>query len=62
MKKSTKTEYIPVRVEPELKERLAAAADSEGVSMSEMVRRLISQVQVIGYIKDGKVIRKDDEK
>ena len=62
MKKSTKTEYIPVRVEPELKEWLAAAADFEGVTMSEMVRRLISQVHVIGYIKDGKVIRKDDEK
>jgi len=53
---------LVIRLEDELKDRLQAAASYEGVSMSEMVRRLISQVPVIGYIKDGKVIRKDDEK
>ena len=55
-------DMLVIRLEDELKDRLQAAASLEGVSMSEMVRRLISQVPVIGYIKDGKVIRKDDEK
>lgn len=53
---------LVIRLEDELKSRLQAAASFEGVTMSEMVRRLIAQVPVIGYIKDGKVIRKDDEK
>lgn len=53
---------LVIRLEDELKDRLQAAAGLEGVSMSEMVRRLIAQIPVIGYIKDGKVIRKDDEK
>lgn len=47
---------LVIRLEDELKDRLQAAASFEGVSMSEMVRRLIAQVPVIGYIKDGKVI------
>ncbi len=55
-------DMLVIRLEDELKDRLQAAASFEGVSMSEMVRRLIAQIPVIGYIKDGKVIRKDDEK
>ena len=58
----TKDERLLIAIDAELKDRLQAAASIEGVSMSEMVRRLIAQIPVIGYIKDGKVIRKDDEK
>ncbi len=58
----TKDERLLIAIDAELKDRLQAAASFEGVSMSEMVRRLIAQIPVIGYIKDGKVIRKDDEK
>ncbi len=60
MEKTNKTEFIPVRVEPELKARLAAAADFEGVSMSEIVRRLIKSIPVIGVIRDGKVELKEE--
>ena len=56
----TKDERLLIAIEDELKDRLQAAASLEGVSMSEMVRRLIAQIPVIGYIKDGKVIRKDE--
>lgn len=38
------------------KTRLRLAAAFEGVSMSEMVRRMIRQVPIIGKIEDGKVI------
>ena len=58
----TKDERLLIAIDAKLKDRLQAAASFEGVSMSEMVRRLIAQIPVIGYIKDGKVIRKDDEK
>jgi len=60
MEKTNKTEFIPVRVEPELKARLAAAADFECVSMSEIVRRLIKSIPVIGVIRDGKVELKEE--
>lgn len=56
-----KTEFIPVRVEPELKERLAAAASFEGISMSEMVRRLIANVPLTGMIVGDKVILNKEE-
>lgn len=60
MERTNKSEFIPVRVEPELKARLIAAASFEGVSVSEMVRRLIASVPVLGTIKDGKVIFKEE--
>ena len=50
---------LVIRLDAELKERLAAAASFEGVSMSEMVRRLIAQVPVVGYV-DGGLIHMTD--
>ena len=47
---------LVIRLDAELKERLAAAASFEGVSMSEMVRRLIAQVPVVGLVKDDRVV------
>lgn len=55
-----KTEFIPIRVEPELKARLAAAASFEGVTISEMIRRLIRSTPVIGRVEGERVIWGDD--
>jgi len=61
MTKTTKAEYVPVRMEPEMKARLQAAADLEGVTISEMVRRLIASIPMSGAIVgDGKVIWKEE--
>lgn len=46
---------LVIRLEDELKDRLQAAASFEGVSMSEMVRRLIANVPLTGVIVNGKV-------
>ena len=51
-----KEERLLIAIDAELKERLAAAASLEGVSMSEMVRRLIAQVPVVGLVKDDRVV------
>ena len=51
-----KEERLLIAIDAELKERLAAAASFEGVSMSEMVRRLIAQVPVVGLVKDDRVV------
>lgn len=42
MSKTTKTEYIPIRVEPELKAQLIAEAEGLGITLSEYIRRLIT--------------------
>jgi len=48
-------------MEPEMKARLQAAADLEGVTISEMVRRLIASIPMSGAIVgDGKVIWKEE--
>ena len=54
-----KDERLLIAIDAELKSRLAAAASLEGVSMSEMVRRLIAQVPVVGYV-DGGLIHMTD--
>ena len=55
----TKDERLLIAIDAELKDRLQAAASFEGVSMSEMVRRLIAQVPVVGYV-DGELIHMAD--
>jgi hypothetical protein len=53
MEKTTKTEYIPIRVEPELKAQLVAEADELGITLSEHIRQILITVPVLGAIKDG---------
>ena len=53
MSKTTKTEYIPIRVEPELKTKLIAEADELGITLSEHIRQILVTVPVIGSVKDG---------
>ena len=53
---------LVIRLDAELKERLSAAASLEGVSMSEMVRRLIAQAPIIGrVVVDGRVVWRNDK-
>lgn len=57
-----KNQTVILRLEPELRERLERMAAFEGVTMSEMVRRLIKMVPVIGSIENGRVIWSNNEK
>ena len=57
-----KNQTVILRLEPELRERLERMAAFEGVTMSEMVRRLIKMVPVIGSIESGRVIWSNNEK
>lgn len=50
-----KDERFLLVLDQEMKDKLKVAADTEGCSMNEFVRRLIDRVPVIGYIKDGKI-------
>lgn len=53
MEKTTKTEYIPIRVEPELKTKLVAKTDELGITLSEHIRQILITVPVLGSVKDG---------
>ena len=53
MEKTTKTEYIPIRVEPELKAQLIAEADELGITLSEHIRQILITVPVFGTVKNG---------
>lgn len=57
-----KTDRFTLRIEPELRKRLERMAEFEDVSMSDMVRRLIKMVPVIGSIENGRVIWSNNEK
>lgn len=57
-----KTAQVVIRLDPELRERLERMAEFEGVSMGEMVRRLIKMVPVIGSIENERVIWSNNEK
>ena len=57
-----KTAQVVVRLDPELRERLERMAEFEEVPMSEMVRRLIKRVPVIGRVEDERVIWSNDTK
>jgi predicted DNA-binding protein len=57
-----KNQTVILRLEPELRERLERMAAFEGVTISEMVRRMIKQVPVIGRIEDERVIWGNDTK
>ena len=57
-----KTAQVVVRLDPELRERLERMAKFEEVPMSEMVRRLIKRVPVIGRVEDERVIWSNDTK
>jgi len=57
-----KTVQVVVRLDPELRERLERMAEFEEVPMSEMVRRLIKRVPIIGRIEDERVIWGNDTK
>ena len=57
-----KNQTVILRLEPELRERLERMAAFEGVTMSEMVRRLIKRVPIIGRIEDERVIWGNDTK
>lgn len=57
-----KNQTVILRLEPELRERLERMAAFEGVTISEMVRRLIKQVPIVGRIEDERVIWGDDTK
>lgn len=57
-----KNQTVILRLEPELRERLERMAAFEGVTMSEMVRRLIKRVPVIGRVEDERVIWSNDTK
>ena len=57
-----KNQTVILRLEPELRERLERMAAFEGVTMSEMVRRLIKRVPIIGRIEDERVIWSNNEK
>ena len=57
-----KTAQVVVRLDPELRERLERMAKFEEVPMSEMVRRLIKRVPVIGRIEGERVIWSNDTK
>ena len=48
-----KTEFIPIRVEPELKAQLIAEADELGITLSEHIRQILVTVPVLGTVKDG---------
>ncbi len=50
-----KDERFLLVLDSEMKARLKAAAEFEGISMNEFVRRLIAKVPVIGTIRDGKI-------
>jgi len=55
-----KSEVLIMRIEEQMKSKLQAAADLEGITMSEMVRRLIASIPLSGAIVgDGKVIWKE---
>lgn len=53
----TKKVRFQLVLDENLKSRIEAAAEFEGVSMNEIVRRLIKSIPVIGYIKDSKVTK-----
>ena len=53
MEKKNKTEFIPIRVEPELKAQLIAEAGELGITLSEHIRQILVTVPVIGSVKDG---------
>lgn len=55
-----KDERLLIAIDKELKSRLRAAAEYDGVTMSEMIRRLIAQIPVIGRIDDERVIWGND--
>ncbi len=59
VKQKVKTIYVPVRMEPELKALLDTAAEYEGITVSEVIRRLIASIPVIGKIKDGQIVLDD---
>ena len=51
--KNSKT--IILRMEPELRKRLEDEAARNGISLSEQVRSILSQVDTVGTVKDGKI-------
>jgi len=52
---TNKDERILMAIDSELKQKLQVAADAEGISMSEFIRRLI-----VGKIEGDKVIWEND--
>lgn len=42
-------------IDQDEKQRLRLAAAVEGVSMSELIRRMIRQIPVVGKVENGKV-------
>ena len=58
--KNSKT--IILRMEPELRKRLEDEAARNGISLSEQVRRILSQVDYAGTVKDGVIEWKKDTK
>ena len=50
-----KEERFLLVLDQEMKDKLKAAADADGISMNEFVRRLIAKIPTIGVVKDGKV-------
>jgi len=52
---TNKDERILMAIDSELKQKLQAAAEKEGISMSEFIRRLI-----VGKIEGDKVIWEND--
>lgn len=58
----SKSETIIVRVTDEMRKALQDAADIEGVTISEIMRRLIDKLPRLGVIKDGLVNWYDNNK
>lgn len=54
-----KTEILRVRLSPEGLAKLDSFAAIEGVTRSEALRRIVAQIPVIGYIQDGKIIKRE---
>lgn len=57
---ANKDEVLIMRIDPKLKATLSAAAKDNGLSMSEVVRRLITSIPVDGKIEGERVIWKEE--
>lgn len=51
-----KSKTVILRVEPELKARLVAEAERQGITLSERIRQILIAFPVAGKIEDDRVI------
>lgn len=62
MDRENKSIIVGLRMDEDMKQRLQDAADIEGVTISEIMRRLIDKLPRLGVIKDGLVNWYDNNK